>query len=62
MKKWSVYIIALADDEDRTEYVADEFHGFETRDEAVKAKREMLDFDGIWSGCDVYAKIVEEED
>lgn len=60
MKKFALYIIGYADDEDRTEYVADEFHGFETRDEVIKAKRELLDFDGVWCGCDVYAKICEE--
>lgn len=60
MEKWAIYIIGYSDDPDSTEYVADEFHGFKSREEAVKVKRELIDFDGIWSGCDVYAKICQE--
>ena len=61
MKKYALYIIAMADDEDRTEYVADSFRNLATREEAIALKREAFGENGIWTGCDVYAKICEED-
>lgn len=59
MKKYALYIIALADDVDRTEHVVDAFENLATRDEAVALKREAFGENGVWTGCDVYARICE---
>lgn len=57
---WFIKIFGYHDDEDRTEYLADEVGPFPTREEAVAEKRKMFGEDGIWTGCDVYARIVRE--
>ncbi len=57
---WFVKIFGYHDDEDRTEYLIEEYGPFDTRDEAVAEKRKMFGADGIWTGCDVYARIVRE--
>lgn len=61
MKKYALYIIAMADDEDRTEYVVDSFRNLATREEAIALKRKAFGENGVWTGCDVYAKIREED-
>lgn len=60
MKKFALRIIGHSDDEDRTEYVADE-STYNTREEALAEKRRVMGPDGIWSECDVYATIDEVE-
>ena len=61
MKKWKVEIIGFADDEDRTEYLAD-CVVCDTKEEALKVKNEMLGVEGIWSECDVYGRIRQAEE
>lgn len=55
---YALYIIGYHDDEDRTEYVV-EVHGFKSRDEAIAEKRRLFGKDGVWTGCDVYCKIIQ---